>query len=471
MFKTKTIFGRILLSNFLIVAFCVVFIGTILFAFFSNYTIGEKKDVLTEEVKHVSDLTVFFQDHPSSTTSSLYYMTINKVAQRVNGVVFILADDGKILAGSHNHAEHIAGAMPTSYINRLFDGNFAQLGRFGGFFSDTYLLVSAPISFHGTTPAAACVAVPMPNINQYRNNIFGTVLWAILLTFPLSCLVSYFISRRISKPLKNIANAAGAIMKGDFSVEVPVHGNDELASLSETFNEMTYSLKKLEDMRSGFIASVSHELRTPMTTISGFIEGILDNTIPPQRHAEYLAIVLAETKRLARLVNELLLVARMEEGLQLKKTEFDLNELIRISILRFENVFTEKNIEADIHFDQEKCPIFADRDALDRVFINLFDNALKFNKEGGYVRLAVSQTDAHITVSVENSGEGIGEEDLKRIWDKFYKTDRSRSKDKTGVGLGLYLVRNIIRLHGGKIEVQSVPDAYTRFTFTMPKKI
>ncbi len=470
MFKTKTIFGRILVSNFLIVASCVLVLGTILFAFFGNYFIDEKKAALTEEAVHISELTVFYQDNPSPETASFYEMSINKAAQRTGGIVFIMERSGKILSGSRNLPGHIQGTMPSSQISRLFEGKRAQLGHFGHFFPDTYLLVSTPISYHGETPAVSCLAVPMPHINMYRNNIFRTVLWAILLTFPLSCLISYFISRRISKPLKNIANAAKSIMKGDFSVVVPVQGDNELAALSDTFNQMTYSLKKLEDMRTGFIASVSHELRTPMTTISGFIEGILDNTIPPERHKEYLSIVLSETKRLARLVNELLLVARMEEGLQLNKTAFDLNELIRISILRFENVFTEKNIDADIAFDRESCPIVADKDALDRVFINLFDNALKFNREGGYVRLSVKQADSSITVSVENSGDGIEKEDLKLIWDKFYKTDRSRGKDKTGVGLGLYLVRNIIVLHGGKISAESSPGEYTRFTFTLPKK-
>ncbi len=468
--RTKTIFGRILLSNFLIVTICISVLGTILFAFFGNFTIGAKKESLLEEVGHISELTVYFQDNPSPQTASLYEMSVNIAAQRIGGTVFLIDKDGKVLFGSRNFPDHIKGNMSLAYVNRLFGEKHAQLGHFGHFFPDTYLLVSAPISYHGETPAVACVAVPMPHIHMYRNNIFRTVLWAILITLPLSCLISYFIARRISKPLKNISHAAKAIMKGDFSVEVPVRGNDELASLSETFNQMTFSLKKLEDMRSGFIASVSHELRTPMTTISGFIEGILDNTIPPERHGEYLSIVLSEAKRLSRLVNELLLVARMEEGLSLKKTPWDLNELIRITILRFESVFTEKNIDADIRFDKEECPIVADRDALDRVFINLFDNALKFNREGGFVRVSVSQTDSAVTVLVENSGEGIEEKDLKLIFDKFYKTDSSRGKDKTGVGLGLYLVRNIIILHGGKIDVESVPGEYTRFTITIPKK-
>lgn len=466
----KTIFGRILTSNIFIVSFCLLALGTLLFTFFSNYIIGEQKETLRDEVAHVSDLTVFYQDNPSTAITSLYYMNIEEIANRISGVVFLINTDGEIIASSRNMQEHIGGSMPPVLVSRLFADEHAQLGNFNDFFRGTYLLVSRPIEYHGTTPAVSCVAVPMPNINRYRNDMFHTVILAILVTTLLTCFISYFISLRISRPLKNISVAAKSIAKGDFSVEVPVRGDDEIAALSETFNQMTYSLKKLDDMRNGFIANVSHELRTPMTTISGFIEGILDNTIPKERQKEYLTIVLEETKRLARLVNELLLVARMEEGLQLKCATFDMNEAIRIAILRFESTFTEKDIRADISFDADSCPVYADRDAIDRVLINLFDNALKFNRPGGYVRVSVKQTDAAATITVENSGEGIPPEDIKMIWDKFYKTDRSRSRDKTGVGLGLYLVKNIIAAHGGKIYVESEPGDYTRFVFTLGKK-
>ncbi|MBE7025895.1 MAG: HAMP domain-containing histidine kinase [Ruminococcaceae bacterium] len=466
----KTIFGRIFTFNIIVVSFCLIAMGILLFTFFTNNVLGEKRESLQDAVGHVTELTVFFQDNPNSATERIYEMTVNEIAHRVGGVVFLVNADGEVISGSANHTEHIRGTLPSPLVSRLFDGEFAELGRFSGTFSTSYFLVSEPISFHGTTPAVSCVAVPMPNINQYRNNIFRTVLLSIAVTVILTGFISYFLSRRISKPLKNISLAAKRIAKGDFSTEVPVHGNDEIAALSETFNQMTYSLKKLEDMRDGFIANVSHELRTPMTTISGFIEGILDETIPPQRQAEYLRIVLAETKRLARLVNELLLVARMEGGISLKRTSFDMNEVVRVAILRFESLFTEKNIRADISFDGEACPVVGDRDAIDRVLINLFDNALKFNRENGYVAVSVTQTEATVTVVVENSGEGIGEADLKMIWDKFYKTDRSRSKDKTGVGLGLYLVKNIIAAHGGRVHAESEPDVCTRFTFTLPKK-
>lgn len=470
MHKSKTIFRRILLSNVSIVVLCMSLLSAILFTFFSSYTIGEKKADLQNEVSNISQLVVLFHENQIPLSAPLYHITMNESARRINGIVFLIDNEGTVRIGSQHFSEHIHRKLPTNIVKQLLEKPFVQLGEFDFLKNETYLLVSEPIVYNGKTEAVVCTAVPMPHIHRYRNDIFYTVLWAIIATTLLTCIASFFISKRISKPLKNISNAAKNIMKGDFSVEVPVKGNDEIAVLSETFNQMTYSLRRLEEMRDGFISSVSHELRTPMTTISGFIEGILDDTIPKEKHEEYLTIVLEETKRLARLVNELLLVARMKDGLQLKKTEFNLNELIRVSILRFEGLFTEKNVEASISFDEDDCFISADKDALDRVFVNLFDNALKFNCPDGSVKVSVTQTDSHVTVTVENTGEGIPEKDLKLIWDKFYKTDQSRSKDKTGVGLGLYLVRNIILAHNGTIRAESKLNEYTRFTFTIPKK-
>ncbi len=465
----KTIFGRILISTILTVTFCMVSLSVLLFTLFGNYMIGEQKRTLREEAVRVSALTAFFQDNPEAAVGAFYYKTLEDISLRINGVVFLVNPEGKVIAASENANVHLSGTLPKALLTRLFSGEYAQLGNFSGLFPDTYLLVSSPISYHGQTPAVSCTAVPIPNIHRYRNEVFRLVLWSVLSVALLTCIISYFISRHISKPLKDISFAAKSIARGDFSVEVPVRGTGELAALSETFNQMTFSLQKLEEMRDGFIASVSHELRTPMTTISGFIEGILDGTVPKEREAEYLSIVLSETKRLSRLVNELLLVARMEGGLALKRTLLDMNEAVRRAILRFEKAFSSKNIEVNIEFDAETCPVNADRDAMDRVLTNLFDNAVKFNREGGYVRVHVSGGESP-AVMVENSGAGISEEDLRMIWDKFYKTDASRSLDKTGVGLGLYLVKNIIAAHGGKITAESVEGEYTRFVFTLGKK-
>lgn len=466
----KTLFRQVFSMQILLVSLCVFLLASLFFTFFGRYLVSEKQNFLIEEVAHVNELTVFYQDHPSSTTASLYHMSLNDIARRTGGVVFLVARDGEIIVSSSGGEKHIQNKIPQSYRERLFLDKQILLGNLNGFYKTTYLTVSSPISYRGDTPAVSCIAVPMPEIHRYRADVFWTAFISVLLTALVSLVLSFFLSRHISIPLKNISLAAQSIAKGNFDVKVPVHGNTEISELSETFNQMAFSLKKLEDMRDGFISSVSHELRTPMTTISGFIEGILDGTIPKEKENEYLSIVLSESRRLARLVNELLLVARMEGGLTLRLSDFDINERIRIALLRFEQTFSEKNIRAEIVFDTDPSFVEADRDAIDRVLTNLFDNALKFNIEGGYVRVSVSQKDAFVTVTVENSGPGISEEDLPMIWDKFYKTDKSRSKDKTGVGLGLYLVKNIIAAHGGKIRAESKPGEYTRFLFTLRKK-
>ncbi len=466
----KTIFSQILTAQFTIVTLCVSVLASLLFTFVGQYIVDEREQLLKEEVTHLNEITVFYQENQNSNMASLYAMTLNDIARRMGGVVFIADRNGKIRTCSQNIREHIESDLPEEQVSRLFAGDNRMLGNLNGFFKKTYLLVSSPISYRGKTHAVGCIAVPMPEITRYRNDIFRTVAVSTVCTAMISFLLAYFLSRRISSPLKHISSAAKSIAKGNFDVEVPVRGNTEIAELSETFNQMTFSLKKLEDMRDGFISNVSHELRTPMTTISGFVEGILDGTVPADKQTEYLSIVLNETKRLARLVNELLLVARMEGGLVLQKTVFDINELCRVALLRFEQSYADKNICAKVDFASDVCLVLADKDAIDRVLINLFDNAAKFNIPGGYVHVKVSETDTVATISVENTGPGLTSEELKMIWDKFYKTDKSRSLDKTGVGLGLYLVKNIVAAHGEKIYAESVPDRFTRFVFTLKKR-
>lgn len=269
-------------------------------------------------------------------------------------------------------------------------------------------------------------------------------------------------------PIKSLNQVAKRISKGDFKARVKIRGKDEIAQLGETFNLMATSLENLDNVRSSFVSNVSHELRTPMTTISGFVEGILDGTIPEKEQKRYLTIVLDETKRLARLVAEFLLLTKLESGEKtLEKKVFDINELIRVSVLKFEKQLVDKNISVDINFGTEKAMVLADKDSISRVLTNLFDNAVKFNFENGYLKIEVFEKNKKINVSVENSGIGINSEELGLIWERFYKTDKSRSLDKKGVGLGLYLIQNIIAAHGEKIWAESENNAFARFVFTL----
>ena len=234
------------------------------------------------------------------------------------------------------------------------------------------------------------------------------------------------------------------------------------------FNNMAKSLSNLEAMRRSFVANVSHELRTPMTSIAGFIDGILDGTIAPEKQTHYLHIVSEEVKRLSRLVRSMLNLSRIEAGeLKVQTTQFNVLEVICETVFSFEQGINSKHL--DIRgLDTEKIMVEADPDLIHQVVYNLIENAVKFVNDGGYLEFNFNVDGRMTYVGIRNSGEGLSKEEIPKVFDRFYKTDRSRGMDKNGVGLGLYLVRSIINLHGGDIIVKSSPGEYTEFVFSIP---
>ena len=223
-------------------------------------------------------------------------------------------------------------------------------------------------------------------------------------------------------------------------------------------------------MRRSFIANVSHELKTPMTTIAGFIDGILDGTIPREQQEKYLNIVSSEVKRLSRLVKSMLDLSRIDSGeMKIHPTNFDLTATLFTTLFTFEQSIEEKQLEVKGLENAGPQNVYGDQDLLHQVIYNLVENAVKFTNQGGYIKLQISDGIDRTSVVIENSGPGISPEELPMIFDRFYKTDKSRSRDKNGMGLGLYIVRTIIKLHGGDITVSSVMDEYCRFEFYIPK--
>ena len=255
-------------------------------------------------------------------------------------------------------------------------------------------------------------------------------------------------------------------------MRVTVTGSDEISELATAFNNMASSLQELEDMRRSFLANVSHDLRTPMTTISGFIDGILDGAIPPDKYDYYLGVIATEVRRLSRLVSTLLDITKLQAGERKFKMEaFDICEMARLILISFEQKIDEKKLSVDFNCDSERMFVCADRDAIYQVLYNICDNGIKFAFEGGKYEIGITEQNKKTVISVFNEGEGIPTEDQKYIFDRFFKSDRSRGLNKTGVGLGMYIARTIIEAHGEKIWLESEPGKYCRFTFTLPSAI
>ncbi len=298
-----------------------------------------------------------------------------------------------------------------------------------------------------------------------------TVVSAALLVLLAILIAVYFISDRVTSPLRGMCAATKQFANGSFDVRVPVpaHGKDEVAQLATAFNQMAESLEHLESLRNTFIANVSHDLRTPMTTIIGFIEEIRDGVIPQEEQDHYLEIISNEARRLSRLVSSLLDISRIEAGdRKFTPTPFDICEMGRVILISFEQQIDEKHLEVEFECDRERMTVLADHDAIYQIFYNICHNAVKFSRAGGALRIHIrADRDRKVLVSVYNEGQGIPEADLPYVFDRFYKSDKSRGLDKTGVGLGLFIAKTIIRAHGEKIWVESEEGKYCEFFFTL----
>ena len=310
------------------------------------------------------------------------------------------------------------------------------------------------------------------------NNLMKTTIRSVVvaaLWILLAALIAiYFTTERVISPLREMSRAAKKMMVGQYDVRVKVYGKDEVSELAVAFNQMAEALDNLEHMRNSFVANVSHDLRTPMTTISGFIDGILDGVIPPDQQEHYLRVVSEEVRRLSRLVTALLDVSRLKAGdRKFDMKPFDVCEMGRQILISFEQKIDAKSLDVEFECDEENMFALADRDAIHQILYNICDNAVKFSSEKGKLRMSFTRTGGEfnrnrkIKVTVFNEGQGIPPEDVPFIFERFYKGDKSRSLDKSGLGLGMFISKTIIEAHGETISVTSEYGKNCEFTFTL----
>ena len=343
-------------------------------------------------------------------------------------------------------------------------------GNLGGYFGEASVACLDDVFVNGEPRGyiiASYSTVKEDNfIITARQAILSSSAWVMI----AAIIAVYFITQRIVSPLENMKVAVKKFGKGDFSARVKVQGSDEVFELGVAFNNMADSLEKLDKMRSSFLASVSHDLRTPMTTIAGFIDGIMSGAIPPEKHEYYLGIISDEVHRLSRLVSQLLDVSRLESGDRKMNFEsFDVAEVARVVLISFEQKIDDKMLEVEFDSESDEMEAYGDKDAIHQVLYNLCHNAIKFADKGGKFKIALNNVDQkHVRISVYDQGQVISDEERKLVFERFYKTDKSRGLDKNGVGLGLYICKTIIDAHDEEIGVRSAEDG-TEFYFTLKR--
>ena len=312
------------------------------------------------------------------------------------------------------------------------------------------------------------MAAETGNITELWRAFITIFFFTAVVVMCLAFIATSVTSLSQTKPLKDMAEAARKFGLGEFDTRVEV-GNrkDEVGELAEAFNNMADALAKSEARRSEFVANVSHELKTPMTTIAGFADGILDGTIPPEREEEALRTISSETRRLSRLVRRMLDLSRLQSAENVTAQEqFDVSEVLVRVLLSLETKINSRHLDVDTQLPDDPVKVWGDPDAITQVCYNLLDNAIKFAREGSTITLTITEKGGKAHVSVRNEGDTIPAEELPMLFDRFHKSDKSRSADREGVGLGLYIVKTILNNHKENIAVTS-ENGVTEFTFTL----
>ncbi|NLX75808.1 MAG: HAMP domain-containing protein [Clostridiaceae bacterium] len=479
-----------MMAIFLVVLLLCFSLAAVFFNIAINrYVTEQRTEVLIIYGKRIlSALDVILENRFDPSSSYIFQNLLEAFAYNTSSLIWIADDRGYLFAYSSIPGQFADKLSIVNGIYRLPDEKQyavseseairSEIGTFHGLFEDTgmkWLTVKIPFYFPDIIldgrefRGNVIMHTPIPEIQKSGYTILSLLMPAILISLIISFVLIYVLSKRITNPLKQMTDAARKISSGNWKTRIQIKGNDEITVLADSFNQMVDNLENLEKMRRDFIGNISHELRTPMTSINGFIEGILDGTIPDDKQEYYLNIVKDEVKRLQRLVSDLLDIARMESGeTKVNIIAFDICEVIRLSVIQLQQFIEDKNIIFRANFEQETMIVQADRDAIQRVMINLIHNAIKFTPENGSISVTVRNVKGKAEITVSDTGQGIPAEDIPFIFDRFHKADKSRGKDKTSVGLGLYIVKNILKAHNENVYVESEYGKGAAFTFYLP---
>jgi len=475
----KSLFIKYLRITMIIVLLSFIVLGSVMMTAFTQYTKSDQKKLLTQSASSMASITAA-ADLSAPQSEAILTLFAQSFSLNIDADIFVADLEGNVIFGVYANSMSTSGSNFTppmqispEIVAQAAAGSYSGIGRKNGIYDHAYHVVGVPLLSSSENPVpvgAVFAATSATSLTEYQLDAFRMFLLAAAASFLLSfCIVGVF-SYRLVRPLRQMSAAAKSFGNGDFSVRVPVTSQDEMGQLAMAFNNMADSLSNSESMNRSFVANVSHELKTPMTTIAGFIDGILDGTIPSERATYYLRIVSDETKRLSRLVRTMLNLSRIDNGeLKLRPVDFDLSDTVLSTVLTFEKSIEDKRIDIRGLDTLSPHTVRGDEDLLHQVVYNLIENAVKFTNNGGYIAFSVTDSIDRILVSIENSGGGIPTDELPLIFEKFYKTDKSRSQDKNGMGLGLYLVKTIVKLHGGDISVTSAEEQFTRFSFFIPK--
>ncbi len=467
----KSIFSRLFWTYTMILVVLFTTIALSMSALMSKFNERRIIETLDSVAVTIEDWTVALQvEQQNDISMRAYNHFLRTWSKFTDSDIIIVNREGRVFDSTLRIKSVPEKVMESIHTDKMvtFKSDFDDI------YPERVMSVAYPLHYKTTPIGAIVFNKSLPEMRQTVLDMLMMFVLSALLSLIVSFIILYIQAKKISRPITQLNRAAQSIAKGDFSERVPVTSRDEIGQLASTFNFMASSIEKSDSGRKRFISDVSHELRTPMTSITGFVEGMLDGTIDEAERDDYLKIVRDESVRLTRLVNDMMEMSKLQsDEFKINIAPFDINDLVCLSLISLEKKMTERNIDADVDFRTDKLMVLGDKDQLQRVLINLLDNAIKFSLPDTKIIIKTSIEKGKAHISISNTGDRIPPEELKHIFDRFYKTDASRERDRTGAGLGLSFVKNILRLHNQTISVRNEKsgDNYiTTFEFTLEIK-
>lgn len=465
------LYWRQLLAMVSMVLLTLFLLGASFFSLSYNYARNQERDELRQRVQMVARLAAgYLENDPSYDREDFRQLAM--VAANVSDVEFLICDTaGHVLLSTDKALEGRVITMPEKMVQTVLEeGLCAQRDDLGGLYTGKRFILGVPaLSSDGLATAGMAFAVSTnASLNAMWQGFIGLFFMTAFVVLMVAFMASSVTAMRQIQPIREMVQATRQYAAGDFDVRVNDYGQvDEIGELAASFNHMAESLQQTERQRQEFIANISHELKTPMTTIAGYTDGILDGTIPPQNERQYLQIISDESRRLSRMVRRMLDVSQLQVLDPLRNGgHFDLCESMRRVLISMERKITNRHLDVEADIPEEPILVLGDNDMITQVIYNLLENAAKFATAGSTLYLGVSLLDGKARVTVRNVGDTIPAEELPLLFERFHKSDKSRSKDKDGVGLGLYIVKTILEQHKEKINVTS-EDGVTTFSFSL----
>ena len=463
----KTLYFRIILAYILFGLFGFFSVATIISRLTTEYCVRDKARLLYGEASRISD-TYALQLYKSKVSLEEVQAQMEALSSYMNTEIWILNPSGRMVVNSKQAPNPEQETYVEDFDSTITAGNYYTTGTFFDSFENDVLSVIAPITSDFKIRGYVVIHLPMDSIRADADSMLNISYMLLIILIVLSMIILLFFTEYVYRPLRRIIAAAEQYALGNMHYPISIEREDELGYLSASLGYMAETIARAEDDQKKFIANVSHDFRSPLTSMRGFLEAMLDGTIPPDRYEHYLKVVLGETERLTKLTNGLLTLNNLNTGgILLQRTDFDINAVIRSVGASFEQTCRDRRIRIQLVLTGRILYVNADLEKIQQVLYNLVDNAIKFSRPDSEITIDTTEKGDTVFVSVRDNGIGIPKEDQSLIWDRFYKTDLSRGKDKKGTGLGLSIVREIIRAHNENINLVSTEGVGSTFTFTL----